>query len=649
MSTPVPGPKDASPITAALNHAVLDALPFTDAQDFHEARRGFLATLPEVEIKNDQGRVVWTLRDYAFLADEHAPPTVNPSLWRLARLNLNHGLFQVTDRIYQIRGFDVSNMTLIEGERGLIVVDPLMSTEVARAGLELYTQHRGRRPIVAVIYSHSHTDHYGGVRGVVDERDVSAGRVEVWAPDRFMQEVVSETVLAGTAMVRRAQFQFGPTLPKGPRGQVDTGLGKATSRGTVTLIPPTRIVKEPIETHRIDGIEIVFQLTPETEAPAEMHMFHPGLRALNLAENATHNLHNIYPIRGAQVRDANAWAKYLNVALDRFGRDADVAFAQHHWPVWGNARVRDFLAKQRDLYKYLHDQTVRLMNHGYKASEIAERLALPKSLASTWHVRGYYGTLSHNAKSVYQRYIGWYDANPANLNPLPPVERGRKYVEYMGGADAVIRRGREDFARGEYRFVAEAMSHVVFADPANAEARQLGADALEQLGYAAESATWRNAYLLGALELRQGVPATVARAPVSPDVVRAMSVDLFFDYLAVRINGEKADGRRIVINWVFSDLDRCYAVNLENSALTYLADRRSDVADATVTLERAALNRLVLREMTFADAVARGLVRVEGDATQVADLFGLLDDFSLMFEVLEPRREPRSAPAQPGS
>jgi len=638
MSTAAPGPKDASPITAALNRAVLDALPFSDKQDFDDVRRGFLATLPEIEIKNDQGRVVWTLRDYTFLDDEHAPATVNPSLWRLARLNLNHGLFQVTDRIYQIRGFDVSNMTLIEGDRGLIIVDPLMSTEVARAGLELYTQHRGRRPVVAVIYSHSHTDHYGGVRGVVDERDVNAGRVEIWAPDRFMQEVVSETVLAGTAMVRRAQFQFGPTLPKGPRGQVDTGLGKATSRGTVTLIPPTRLVKDPIETHRIDGIEIVFQLTPETEAPAEMHMFHPGLRALNLAENATHNLHNIYPIRGAQARDANAWAKYLNEALDRFGRDADVAFAQHHWPVWGNARVRDFLGRQRDLYKFLHDQTVRLMNHGEKAAEIAERLALPKSLASTWHVRGYYGTLSHNEKSVYQRYLGWYDANPANLNPLPPVERGRKYVEYMGGADAIIRRARDDFARGEYRFVAEAMSHVVFADPANAEARQLGADALEQLGYAAESATWRNAYLLGALELRQGVPATTARAPVSPDVVRAMSLDLFFDYLGVRIDGEKAEGRRIVVNWVFPDLDRRYVANLENCALTYLADRSSDTADATVTLERAVLNTVVLRELTFADAVARGLVRVEGDAVKVAELFGLLDDFRLMFEVLEPRR-----------
>src|SRR3989475_10472116 len=306
-----------------------------------------------------------------------------------------------------------------------------------------------------------------------------------------MEEIVAETVLAGTAMSRRAQFQFGPTLPRGPRGQVDAGLGKGLSRGTVTLIPPTRLIREAVETHRVDGVEIVFQLTPETDAPAEMHMFSPDLRALNLAENATHNLHNLYPIRGAQVRDANAWAKYLNEARDRFGREVDVAFAQHHWPVWGNTRVLDFLGKQRDLYKFLHDQTVRLMNHGYKAAEIAERLTLPKSLASTWHVRGYYGTLSHNAKSVYQRYIGWYDAKPANLNPLPPVERGRKYVEYMGGADAVIRRARDDFARGEYRFVAEAMSHVVFADPGNVDAPPPRAHAPHALRHDPPAATAR--------------------------------------------------------------------------------------------------------------------------------------------------------------
>jgi alkyl sulfatase BDS1-like metallo-beta-lactamase superfamily hydrolase len=638
MAGPAENPKDATPATQARNRAVLNVLPFGDTQDFEDARRGFLGSLPDVEIKNDKGRVVWSLNDYAFLADEQPPPTVNPSLWRQARLNMHHGLFHVTDRIYQIRGFDISNMTIIEGESGLIVIDPLISTEVARAGLDLYIAHRGRRPVTAVIYTHSHTDHHGGVRGVVAEADVKSGAVDIIAPAGFMEEIVSENVLAGTPMIRRAQFQFGATLPKGPRGQVDAGLGKVTSRGTVTLIPPTRVIAAPIETHRIDGVEIVFQLAPETEAPAEMHMFYPALRALNLAENATHNLHNTYPIRGAQVRDANAWARYLNEALDRFGPHADVVFAQHHWPVWDNPRVLDFLTKQRDLYKYLHDQTVRLMNHGWKAAEIAERLALPKSLSQTWHVRGYYGTMSHNSKAVYQRYLGWYDANPANLNPLPPVERGRKYVEYMGGAEAAIGRARADFARGEYRFVAEAMSHVVFADPSNTDARRLGADALEQLGYVAESATWRNAYLLGAFELRQGLPNIVARAPVSPDIVRAMSVEQIFDLLGVRLNGEKAEGRRIVINWVFPDLARPYVLNLENCALTYLADRRKEGADVTVTLDRAALDRLILRELPLADAIQSGAVRVEGDANKVGELLGLLDDFSLMFEVVEPKR-----------
>jgi alkyl sulfatase BDS1-like metallo-beta-lactamase superfamily hydrolase len=638
MAGPAENPKDATPTTEAQNRAVLEALPFDDTQDFEDARRGFLGSLPDVEIRNDKGRVVWSLKEYAFLGDEQAPPTVNPSLWRQARLNMSHGLFYVTDRIYQIRGFDISNMTLIEGDRGLIVIDPLISTEVARAGLDLYIAHRGRRPVTAVIYTHSHTDHYGGVRGVVDEADVKSGAVEVIAPAGFMEEIVSENVLAGTPMIRRAQFQFGATLPKGPRGQVDAGLGKVTSRGTVTLIPPTRIIAAPFETHRVDGVEIVFQLAPETEAPAEMHMFYPALRALNLAENATHNLHNTYPIRGAQVRDANAWARYLNEALDRFGRDADVVFAQHHWPVWDNHRVLDFLTKQRDLYKYLHDQTVRLMNHGWKTAEIAERLTLPKSLSQTWHVRGYYGTMSHNSKAVYQRYLGWYDANPANLNPLPPVERGRKYVEYMGGAEAAIARARMDFERGEYRFVAEAMSHVVFADPSNTEARRLGADALEQLGYAAESATWRNAYLLGAFELRQGLPNTVARAPISPDVVRAMSLAHIFDYLGVRLNAEKAEGRRLVINWEFPDPGQPYVLNLENCALTYLADRRRDGADATVTLDRATLDRLILRELPLADAMHSGAVRIDGDAAKVGELLGLLDDFSLMFQVVEPKR-----------
>lgn len=639
MSTDGQSSKDATPVTCAHNHSFLEALPFGDRQDFEDAARGFIGTLPEVEMRNADGRVVYSLKDYAFLAHEQAPDTVNPSLWRQARLNMNNGLFQVTDRIYQVRGFDISNMTIIEGSRGIIVIDPLISTEVARAGLELYWHHRGKKPVTAVIYSHTHVDHFGGVRGVIDEADVKAGNVAIIAPDRFMEEVTKENVLAGTPMIRRAMFQFGALLPKGPRGQVDAGLGKVTSRGTVTLIPPTQIIKQPIEVHTVDGIEMVFQLAPDTEAPAEMHMFYPGLRALNLAENATHNLHNIYPIRGAQVRDANAWAKYLNEARDSFATKADVVFAQHHWPVWGNARLLDYLAKQRDTYKYLHDQTLRLMNHGYKAAEIAERLALPRSLEKEWHVRGYYGTFSHNAKAIYQRYLGWYDANPANLNPLPPVERAQKYVAYMGGAEAAIARAAEDFAKGEYRWVAEAMSQVVFAEPLNKAARELGADALEQLGYQTESATWRNAYLFGALELRQGMSAPAVPSRAGVDIVRGLSLDLFFDFLGVRLNGERAEGRTIVINWIFPDTGQRYALTLQNCALTYLAERHPDGADATVTLDRTTLNRIILRELALPDAMASGAVRIEGNPMKLAELFGLLDDFTMAFEVIEPRRQ----------
>jgi alkyl sulfatase BDS1-like metallo-beta-lactamase superfamily hydrolase len=628
-------PKDATPATCAHHSACASSLPFADRQDFRDVERGFIASLPEVEIKNAEGRIVWSLREYAFLNAEDAPATVNPSLWRQAQLNMMSGLFQVTDRIYQVRGFDLSNMTIIEGRRGIIVIDPLISTETARAALDLYCGHRGKRPVTAVIYSHSHVDHYGGVRGVIDEREVRAGNVLVVAPDRFLEEVTSENVLAGAAMLRRAQFQFGSTLFKGPRGQVDAGLGKTTSRGTVTLIPPTVVIKQPIETLVVDGVEILFQLTPDSEAKAEMQMYYPGLKALNLAENTTHNLHNVYPIRGAQVRDALAWARYINEARDRYAPRVDVLFAQHHWPVWGNGRVLDFLAKQRDCYKYLHDQTVRMMSHGLKAAEIAERLTLPASLQGEWSLRGYYGTLSHNVKSIYQRYLGWYDGNPANLNPHPPRERSLRAVAYMGGAAAILRRARQDFEAGDYRWVADVMSQVVHAEPENQEARQLAADAYEQLGYQAESATWRNAYLLGAFELRNGTPAVRVRAPVSVDVISALSLPLLFDYLGVRLNGAKAAGKRSVSNWIFPELGESYVLNLENCALSYLADKRAPDADATITLGRDALTQIVMRQRTLRDAVAAGSVTIEGDAGKLYELIDLLDEFQLMFAVIE--------------
>jgi alkyl sulfatase BDS1-like metallo-beta-lactamase superfamily hydrolase len=640
MSTPVDlTPKAATPHTCDANARCCAPLDFTCKADFDDASRGFIATLPEVEIKDAKGTIVFTLKGYAFLDTETPPDTINPSLWRQARLNMNHGLFQVTDRIYQVRGFDISNMTLIEGARGVIVIDPLISTECAATALALYRAQRGNKPVTAVIYTHSHVDHYGGVRGVIDEADVKSGLVPVIAPNQFLEQVTAENVIAGAPMLRRAAFQFGPMLPRGPHGQVDAGLGKVTSRGTITLIPPTLIITQPLESHTIDGVEIVFQLTPDSEAPAEMHMFYPGLKALNLAENATHNLHNIYPIRGAQVRDCNAWSKYLGEALVRFAPKSDVVFAQHHWPVWGTSRVSDFMTKQRDAYKYLHDQTLRMMNRGLKSAEIAERLTWPKSLDANWATRGYYGTLSHNSKSIYQRYLGWYDGNPANLNPLPPVEKSRKLLAYMGGATEALIKARADYAAGEYRWVAEITNAIVFAEPANKEARALCADAMEQLAYQSESATWRNAYLQGAMELRHGLPRMGARAPVRPDIVMALPVEQVFDYMAVRLDAEKADGRRCVINWHITDTSEMYALTLENAALTYVQNHHASDAAASVSLARNALIALMLGQMTLANAIAKNQASLTGDASAITDLLALLDQPFVAFPVVEPHPE----------
>jgi alkyl sulfatase BDS1-like metallo-beta-lactamase superfamily hydrolase len=628
--------KPAEPAVAAANAAVYDVLPFADRADYEDARRGFIASVPEALIKDDAGRTIWSLAPYGFLASDRAPATVNPSLWRIAQLNCLHGLFAVTDRIYQVRGFDIANMTLIEGDTGVIVIDTLTTAETARAALDLYFRHRPKKPVVAVIYTHTHVDHWGGVRGVVDEVAVAAGQVAIIAPDGFLEHAVSENVIAGTAMIRRAQYQFGTLLPPGERGQVDAGLGKTISRGAVTLIAPTDLIRRTGERRVVDGVEIVFQMAPNSEAPAEFHMHFPQLRALNLAENATHLLHNLLPFRGAEVRDPLAWSKYLNEAIDTFADQSDVLFGQHHWPVWGRARIVEYLTSQRDLYKYLHDQTLRLINHGFTAAEIAEQLVLPKSLGSRWHNRDYYGTVRHNVKAIYQKYLGWYDANPAHLDPLPPVDGARKYLAYMGGAAAVIARARKDFRAGQYRWVAEVMNHVVFAEPENHEARELAADALEQLGYLAEAATWRNAYLFAAHELRHGIPRLKAAAPVAPDALRALTLDMVFDYLGVRLNGPKADGKRIVVNWHFTDTNQTYVLNLENSALTWRVGRRAETADGTLTLSRATLDAILLRQMTFPQGVQAGRIAVTGDLAKLGELMGLFDEFHMMFDIVTP-------------
>jgi alkyl sulfatase BDS1-like metallo-beta-lactamase superfamily hydrolase len=491
----------------------------------------------------------------------------------------------------------------------------------------------------AVIYTHSHADHWGGVRGVVDEAEFQAGRVHIIAPLGFMEHAVSENVIAGNAMSRRAQYQFGTWLPRGPRGQVDTGLGKTLAvNGTLSLLPPTMVVEKPVQDVDVDGVIMQFQQTPGSEAPAEMNIWFRELKLLNMAENVTHNMHNLYTIRGAEVRDGNLWARYIQQSLDRYGNEAEVMIAQHHWPTWGNGAVRTRLAKHRDLYKFMHDQSARLLNQGYGPLEIAERLSLPKGLASEWSTRGYYGTLSHNAKAVYQKYLGWYDANPANLNPLPPAAAARKTVEYMGGAAAVIGRAREDYRKGEYRWVAQVMNQVVFADPGNAEARGLAADALEQLGYQAEAGTWRNAYLMGAFELRNGMPQTTGGlSSASPDVVSAIPLEMFFDYLGVRLDAQKAQGRRLVINWHFTDLNRTYTLNLENSALTWRVDQPEPQPDASVRLARSTLDEISTKRTTFPREVVAGRVKIEGNQAALGDLMGMIEEFSPAFPIVTPR------------
>ncbi len=627
---------EATAFTERANAAVLEALPFENQEDFELARRGFIATREDLVIRTADGSPAWDLEQYAFLESEEAPDTVNPSLWRIARLNMNHGLFKITDRIYTVRGFDLSNIILIEGDTGWIVADPLISAETARAALDLANEHLGERPVVAVMHTHSHVDHWGGVRAIVEEKDITSGDVRIVAPDGFLHHAVSENVLAGNAMGRRAGYMYGTIMPAGPTGRVDSGLGKGTSTGSVGLLAPTDVITETGQELTLDGVQIVFQLTPGTEAPAEFNFFLPQFYALCIAENATATLHNLLTLRGAEVRDALMWSKYMTEAIEMFGRESQVVFSVHHWPRWGNEAVLNFLKKQRDLYKYLHDQTLRLLNQGYKGIEIAEMIALPDSLANEWFNRGYYGTVNHNVKAIYQKYMGWFDGDPANLHPLPPEQAGAKYVEYMGGADAVLARAREAYEAGEYRWVAQVVNHVVFADAENQEARELEAKALVQLGYQAESASWRNVYLAGAQELRVGAPTIDVDPLVNADVMAAMTVGMIFDYLAVRLNGPRAEESTLSINFRFPDIEEEYVLSLENSVLNYVEGRQAEDADLSVAMNRSTLNSIMLGEGTFMDLAASGEIETEGRAEAFGELLALMDKFDMWFNIVTP-------------
>lgn len=634
--------KPAHAATLAAHARTRSTLDFSDRRDFDDAQRGFIATLPDAHIERDSGGVAWSQRPYGFLRGE-APDTVNPSLWRMAQLNHTHGLFEVTARIYQVRGFSLANVTFIEGTQGVIVIDPLQFTEHARAALALYRAHRGDRPVSAVVYTHSHRDHYGGVRGVIGPDDLARG-VPVWAPHGFTEESFSESMLAGVPMRRRAMFQFGWGLPPGPMAHIDSGLGKAVGSGNDGFIAPTHLVREPLERHVIDGVEVVFQLTPGTEAPADMNLHFPGLRALNLAENACHTMHNLCPLRGAKTRDALAWSKYLDDALDTFVPQADVLVVQHHWPVWNTPaqprRIADYVAGQRDLYRYLHDQTLRLMSHGLTPTEIAAELMLPNALSGQWFARGYYGAVTHNVHAIYAHYLGPYEGNPAHLDRLPPVPAARKYVEYMGGADAVVARARADFEAGDFRWVVEVLNQVVFAEPGHRPARQLCADAMEQLGYQAESATWRNAYLLGARELRAaaGDAGPPVNLPISPDVLAILPLDSFLDYLAIRLNGPRAQTLAVRIDWLLEDptAPQAQRITLSNGALVHRPGRHSEPADVVVRTTRQELAAVSSGRTALATALSDGRLRTEGDPQALLALIETLDEFQPMFPIIEP-------------
>ncbi|MYR46664.1 MBL fold metallo-hydrolase [Streptomyces sp. SID5910] len=595
---------------------------FGDRGDFEDADRGLVGGPASAVVTGDDGRVVWDFGATAFLEGD-CPETVHPSLWRQAQLCARAGLYEVTDGVYQVRGYDLSNMTLVEGERGVVVVDPLVSRECAAAGLALYREHRGDRPVTAVLYTHSHIDHFGGVLGVIGADD----GVPVVAPRGFMEHSVSENVYAGTAMLRRGSYHTGRGLEPGPAGLVGVGLGFAASDGLPSLLPPTLEITHTGQEETLDGVLFRFQLTPDTEAPSEMNFHLPERRALCMAENATHNLHNILTLRGALVRDARVWSRYLSEAVELFGDDSDVLFASHHWPTWGTGRLKRFLTEQRDLYGYLHDQTLRLLNQGLTGTEIAERIELPPRLAGAWHARGYYGSVSHNVKAVYQRYMGWYDGHPASLWEHPPTESAERYVDCMGGLDSVLVKARSYRDDGDLRFAAQLLKHATFAAPDSAEAKELLADVFERLGHGAECGTWRNNYLMGARELRGGVTPTPFTAG---SMASALTVEQAFDSLAIRVDGPRAWDQDLVVSWHFTDLDERHRMNLRNGVLTHTPTAKP--------VEDAGLALTLTKPQLMGVLTGKGLNGVEhtGDPDVLRTLLSVLDDPDPDFAIVTP-------------
>jgi alkyl sulfatase BDS1-like metallo-beta-lactamase superfamily hydrolase len=624
----------ATQYTAAANRQVAESLPLAEAQDFEDAKRGFIAADQPLVIAGPDGMQAWDMTSYAFI-DGDAPASVNPSLWRQAKLNNQHGLFEVVPGIHQVRGYDVSSMSLIDGVSGWIIVDPLTTVETAAAALALARRHLGNKPVSAVIFTHSHIDHFGGVAGVLPADPAAAARIPIIAPRGFMEEATSENVLAGVAMGRRAAFMYGVPLPRSATGHVDTGLGKGTPRGTASIREPTIIVDRTPQDMQVDGVRFVFQYTPESEAPAELAFYLPDLKAWCGAEIVSHTLHNLYTLRGAKVRNAAKWSGYIDDAIRRFP-DTEVVFASHHWPVWGNARVMDYLAAQRDTYRYIHDQTLRLANEGHTSQEIAEQLELPSTLRNRFSNRGYYGTVRHNAKAVYQAYFGWYDGNPANLNPLPPVDSARKYVAAMGGTAEVLKKGKVAIDAGDYRWAATLLNHLVFAEPTNGQAKELLAGAYDQLGYQAESGPWRDVYLTAAWELRNGISVTAIDPKRAANVLSNTPVERFLDSMAVRLNGPDADGKRMTFNFVFDDVRETHVIELENAVMHHRQAAAVAGADATVHLTRNLLVRLGTGEAGLKDVVMSDDLKVDGSRLKLLSFLSLLDKPEPRFAIVTP-------------
>jgi alkyl sulfatase BDS1-like metallo-beta-lactamase superfamily hydrolase len=630
--------KEPSSFTQASNDALLKYLNFSDTTDFQNASKGFLGTIPSGEILHSDGSTSYSMKDFEFLKG-NTPNTANPSLWRESRLNSMNGLFQVADNIYQIRGFDLANMTLIKGKTGWLIIDPLTVPTTAKAAMQLVKEKVGDFPVKAVLLTHSHIDHFGGMRAFVSEQDLKSGKVKVIAPAGFFEHSISENVMGGNTMSRRAAYMYGSLLPKSATGSLGSGLGTTTAKGETGILEPTDFIsKENGESRTVDGVKIDFIFTPESEAPAEMMFYFPELKAFCQAENISHTLHNLYTLRGAQVRNGQKWSQYIDKCIYMFGKDVQVSFGSHHWPTWGNATILRFWENQRDLYRYIHDQTLRLANEGYTPNEIAEMLKLPEALDKEFYDRGYYGTVSHDAKAQYQLYFGWFDGNPSNLNPLPPSEAGSKYVEFMGGADNVISMAQKSFDKGEYRWVGEVMKHVVFADPKNQKARNLLADAYEQMGYQAESGPWRNFYLTGAKELRMGVKVIHMSGSSGPDMIGGMSSELFFNYIAMRYKGTEENKNKYNFNLALTDRNEKASLIVSNGVVNpRIGSHLAQDVTATITMSRLDLAILTSgKGVKLDDLIKSGKIKIDGDAEAFKAFLNTIESFEYWFNIIEP-------------